>query len=412
MVQRRIALTTYQPARAGVRSFAILAAFEAAARSILISVYPVLMYRSLGDAKVVSEVYLLIGVASLIVALCTPMLGSLFPRRILYTIAACFMIVGNLIGLSGLPHSIPFAVLLNASALVVMTVCFNAYVMDYIERNSMGKNESSRLLYSGASWAIGPYLGVLLMDRWPAAPFVISILAVCGLLSWFWFLRLGNGKVITRATKPVTNPFKYLRRFFHQPSLVVGWLFAVIRSVGWGIYIIYVPIFAVESGLSDQLGGIALSLSNALLFLSPFMSRYLTITGVRATIMTGFIGSGLLFVSATLSASVPFAAIGMLIASTLFLVLLDVAGGLPFLLTVKPSERTEMAAVYSTFRDVSAVVAPAFARVILIFAPLSGVFLAGGAVLLICAGIAGTLHPRLGRKRARSSPAKAGTVPN
>ena len=28
--------------------------------------------------------------------------------------------------------------------------------------------------------------------------------------------------------------------------------FAVMRSVGWAIYIIYLPIFAVESGLSNQ----------------------------------------------------------------------------------------------------------------------------------------------------------------
>ncbi len=402
MVQRRIALTTYQPARAGVRSFAILAAFEAAARSILISVYPVLMYRSLGDAKLVSEIYLLIGLASLLVALFTPMLGKLFPRRILYTVAAGFMILGSVIGMSGLTYAIPLAVLLNASALVVMTVCFNAYVMDYIERTSLGKNESSRLLYSGASWAIGPYLGVLLMDRWPNAPFIISILAVLCLLAWFWFLRLGNGKVITRATKPATNPLKYLKRFFRQPSLVAGWFFAVMRSVGWGIYIIYVPIFAVESGLSDQLGGIALSFSNGLLFLSPFMARFLTKAGVRNTIITGFIGSGLLFTLAFMSSSLPMTAIGMLVAATLFLVLLDVAGGLPFLMTVKPSERTEMAAVYSTFRDVSAVVAPAFARVILIFSPLSGVFLAGGAVLFMCAGIALKLHPRLGKRRLAS----------
>jgi hypothetical protein len=99
----------------------------------------------------------------------------------------------------------------------------------------------------------------------------------------------------------------------------------------------------------------------------------------------------------------------MLAAATLFLVLLDVSGGLPFLMTVKPSERTEMAAVYSTFRDVSAVVAPGFARVILIFTPLSGVFFAGGAVLLLCAGVAKTLHPRMGKKRLRIATDNANT---
>lgn len=39
----------------------------------------------------------------------------------------------------------------------------------------------------------------------------------------------------------------------------------------------------------------------------------------------------------------------MLVTGSLFLVLLDICGGLPFLMSVKPSQRTEMSAVYSSF---------------------------------------------------------------
>ncbi|MEZ5791635.1 MAG: hypothetical protein R3D34_12920 [Nitratireductor sp.] len=73
-----------------------------------------------------------------------------------------------------------------------------------------------------------------------------------------------------------------------------------------------------------------------------------------------------------------------MLAATLFLVVLDVAGGLPFLMTVKPSERTEMAAVHSTFRDVSAVISPAFARLVLVFAPVAGLY---GQVGLHCSPV-------------------------
>ncbi len=40
-----------------------------------------------------------------------------------------------------------------------------------------------------------------------------------------------------------------------------------------------------------------------------------------------------------------------------------------------------MAAVYSTFRDVSGVVSPAIARLVLIVSPVAGVFAAGGILL-------------------------------
>lgn len=45
--------------------------------------------------------------------------------------------------------------------------------------------------------------------------------------------------------------------------------------------------------------------------------------------------------------------------------MLDVCGGLPFLMAVKPPERIEMSAVYSSYRDVSGILSPAFAALVL-----------------------------------------------
>jgi len=393
----------YQPAKAGVHHFAILAALEAAARGILISVFPVLLYRHLGDAKLVSEAYLYIGIASLMVALFTPYLARFVPRRWLYTGAAGLMIIGNLFGAFGTVDFIVFALLANTIALVVMTVCFNAYVMDYIERSSMSKNETMRLVYSGAAWAIGPYAGVLLMDIRPEAPFIIAIIACLGLIAFFWYLRLGNGKVITKSKRPPANPLGYIPRFFRQPVLIAGWSFSVVRSIGWMIYIIYLPIFAVQNGLGDKLGGLCLSISNALLFLAPIILRFVYRTSVRTSIIVGFAGSAACFFIATALTAIPMAVVVALIAGTFFLVVLDVVAGLPFLMSVKPSERTEMAAVYSTFRDVSGVASPAFAWFVLLFSPLVGVFAGGGLVLLACARFAAKLHPRMGKKRIAAS---------
>jgi MFS transporter, ACDE family, multidrug resistance protein len=69
---------------------------------------------------------------------------------------------------------------------------------------------------------------------------------------------------------PRPNPLAYLGRFFRQPRLIAGWLFAVMRSCGWWVYVVYLPIFCIEAGLGDKVGGIALSLSNALLFTTPW----------------------------------------------------------------------------------------------------------------------------------------------
>ena len=399
MVQRDMELSGFLPAKPGVHNFALLATFEATARSVLISVYPILMYRSLGSAKAVSEAYFMIGLTALAVAMATPWFGRFIPRRYLYSFGAVLMLCGNGIAAAGGLDWIAAAVLVNAAALVILTICVSAYLMDYIERTAMGKNETLRLLYSGTAWSIGPFLGVWLMDRHPLAPFFISSGAVVCLLAYFWYLRLGDGKVIAKAIRPPANPLAFLPRFFAQPLLLAGWTFAVMRSVGWAIFMIYLPIFAIEAGMSGQIGGISMSIANAFLFLTPFMLSYLHATSVRAMIFGGFAGAGMLFILAMLASSQPPLAILLLVGATIFLVSLDVSGALPFLMSVKPSERSEMAAIYATFRDVSGVVSPAFARLILGFAPLPAVFGACGAALLACALVARQLHPRLGKKR-------------
>jgi hypothetical protein len=79
--------------------------------------------------------------------------------------------------------------------------------------------------------------------------------------------------------------------------------------------------------------------------------------------------------------------------------MLDVCGSLPFLMAVKPSERTEMAAVYSTFRDVSGILSPAIGGAILLVAPVAATFAACGAGMAAAWALAGTVHPRLGERR-------------
>jgi hypothetical protein len=219
------------------------------------------------------------------------------------------------------------------------------------------------------------------------------------LLATFWGLRLGDGRQIARAKGPASSPLGYLGRFFAQPRLIAGWLFAVIRSCGWWVYVVYLPIFCVEAGLGDKVGGIALSATNALLFTTPILLRLVRRATVRRAVWAGFVYGGVLFGLAGLVAPWPWATVALLLAGSASLVLLDVAGGLPFMMAVKPSERTEMAAVYSSFRDVSGILTPGVAWLVLLVAPVAGVFVAAGAGMGLAAGIAARLHPRLGADR-------------
>ncbi|MFY0621032.1 MAG: MFS transporter [Pelagimonas sp.] len=401
MFERRIPEWLRHAPTPSVRGFAVLAGFEAIVRGILISVFPVAMYDALNDASQISSIYFVIGIISLTVGLLVPHLNRFIPRRWMYGIGVAGYAIGAGLAVVGTAEMIVLSLVVNSLATVVTFVCFNAYVLDYIARVELGKCETLRMFYSALGWTVGPVLGVMLWGWWKPAPFLISGTAAIIMLGVFLFLRMGNGKLITRARRTPINPIAYLGRFFQQPRLIAGWLFAVIRSCGWWAYVVYLPIFAVENGLGDSLGGVMLSVTNAALFLSPSMLRWMQNHSVRYAVRTGFIACAILFTAASVGSITPLMAIVLLFSGSFFLILLDICAGLPFLMADKPSERTEMSAVYSSYRDISGIVIPGVAWLVLLVAPVSGIFGAAGIASLLAWNIAGRLHPRLGESRIK-----------
>jgi hypothetical protein len=131
------------------------------------------------------------------------------------------------------------------------------------------------------------------------------------------------------------------------------------------------------------------------------MLRWMQRHTVRHAIRLGFGVAGLCFVAAMLTAAWPAPAIGWLALGGFFLVLLDLCGGLPFMMAVRPAERTEMSAVYSTFRDIAAVATPGLVWLVLQVAPLPVVFGVAGMLLLSAWWVSGFVHPNLGVPASR-----------
>lgn len=406
MALRYIPLALRHPSQPRIQHFALLAGLEAAVRGSLISVMPLAVRDAVGSTVASSQVYFLVGVVSLIWGLMVPWATRQIPRRWMYTIGCGLYILCMVLALIGTDVTVPLSLLCGAMATATTFVCFNAYILDYVDRAELGRGQSLQMVYAATPWALGPVLGVWLHDWWRPAPFLLAGGFAVALLTTFWILRLGNGKQIARAKRPAVNPLAYLGRFFAQPRLIAGWSFAVIRSCGWWVYVVYLPYFCIEQGLGNKVGGIALSLSNGLLFISPLMLRLARHASVRLSVRTAFGICGALFLTATLVSPLPWGTVGVVMAASVFLVMLDVVGGLPFLMSVKPSERTEMSAVYSSFRDVSSILTPGVAWAVLAVAPTAAIFAACGGAMGAAYWVAGRMHPRLGVQR----PSRGGGV--
>ena len=160
MLLRRVPEWLRHAPAPSVQGFAVLAGLEAGARGVLLSVFPLVMYRALGEATVVSRVYFWIGLASLAIGLMVPWATRLLPRRWMYTTGALMHLSGSLLVVFGGIHLAPVTLFLTMAGIVTIFVCFNAYVLDYIARTELGRSETLRMFYSALSWAVGPALGV------------------------------------------------------------------------------------------------------------------------------------------------------------------------------------------------------------------------------------------------------------
>lgn len=379
-----------------LQHFATLAGLDSLVRGTLISTIPIAVYDAFGSAQNLSQVYFIAGGLTLIWGLLVPRMMQVWPRRWVYAGGCVLYILSMVLFILGHQWSVQLGILVMGMATVTCFVCLNAYVLDYVPRADLGRSQSMQMVYAAAPWAIGPMSGVWMRHYWDPLPFLVGGALAVLQLAVFLYLRLGSGRQIARAKGPAVNPLAYLGRFFQQPRLIAGWLFAVIRSCGWWIYVVYLPVFCIETGLGDQLGGMMLSASNAVLLASPFMAAWARKVSVRFSLRATLAYCAVLFTLATVFAPWPLVAAVFLFFSAFGLVNLDVVGGLPFMMAVKPSERGEMAAVYSSFRDVSGIATPAAAWLILWVAPLSFIFAASGAAFGVAYGIAGRLHPRLG----------------
>ena len=93
MFQRRIPEWLRHAPAPSVKGFAVLAGIEAMSRAILISVFPLVMYRAYQDTGTVSQIYFFVGIASMIFGLLVPWLTRIIPRRWMYSLGAMLFLL-------------------------------------------------------------------------------------------------------------------------------------------------------------------------------------------------------------------------------------------------------------------------------------------------------------------------------
>ena len=393
MFDRRPAALLVVSGSAG-ESFARLNALEGIARSLLVGVIPLLALEALGSKEMVTRAYLIASILTLAITLNFAALERLLQRRWVVTLGFVCTLIAMTILLLGEGMVMALGIGLQQAAASLFSVCLSLYIMDYIGKKELIYTETRRMLYAGIVWMVGPTLGLWLWEySFSWSPFVLTVFAAAGMLSYFWYLRLGHGRAIKKAKSQSVNVFKIIPRYFQQRALRIAYWITLSRSIFWVALFIYGPIYVIEANLSPWVAGGLLSLASALLLISPLIRRLAGRVGTRLIIQCALllVGSSLLMLY-FIGEPRP---IGLLFWVTAALggVTLDVLGNIPFMRMVKPRERTEMTMIFSTWREGSQLLTPLLVSMVLLFAPFE-VFYVLLALLLFGAGITASFLPR------------------
>jgi MFS family permease len=382
---------------AGPLAFGVLFALESLARSILATVLPLEAYHLLGNARDVSVLYTLAGLASASLSQFVPFLiRRIGPRRAYIATASALGLVPLIIAVGTVP-TLAMGLVGRTVASAGIAATMNLYIMATVAKRDLVRSEPLRLFCSAASWAIGPTLGVFLFEHVsPLVSLGTASLFAFALVAYILALGLGDGR--ERKARADAGLVRNVGRFFRQPRLRLAWSLAMGRSAWWSMFFVYAPLVVVRAGYGDVAAAMLVSAGNALLVLAPAWSRIARRVGVRPMIVGAFLGMAGLTVLAGLAdlrGAPGLLPPALLFCGALGATMLDALASIAFLRAVHPYERAEMATVYGTYRDVADLVPPAIYSVILTFLPLPVLFVANGLAMLVFARLALHLPRRI-----------------
>lgn len=381
----------------GASAFAVLSGFEAMTRALVAAALPIQTQALFGNDESVSALILTGSVAALAVALFIPKISMMIGRARLCFAGLALLALSTVLFMLQIVPAQVLGFVARALGTAIFFSVLSMYIMDHVRRDQIGRSEPLRLLFIGLSWTFGPVIGVKLEEFWgPWAPFAASGAAALALIVCFAALRLGNSPVVAAEVRKVSAAsWGNLRIFMAQPRLVLSWLHGIGRGFFWGVFNIYTPLFAVQTGLGAAVGGTLVGIGSAFLLAMPVWGWCARRFGIRAVSLVCFPLAALGMFAAGFLSHTPWVATGFLMLATLSMAVVDGYGNALFLRACKPSQRTSMTPIFSTQRDLAEIShAGAFAILLIIF-PIQVVFVTAGVVMIGMVMLAFNINRRL-----------------
>jgi len=367
-------------------SFAAFFFLQNLPRGMLLTVIPLQAYALMGNAQDTSALLFAVGIGGILAALTLPLVIRRIGLYPAYLLSSAAMLLSALLMMVEQVWVFAAGLFCHAFAIAAAEVTLSLYVMGRVARAQITSFEPLRVFFNVMALTIGPILGVYLESRiLHELPFIICILFMIASVGWFRFMGWRNTALPLSKSVSI-NPLKYLSRYLARPRLRLAYGLVLARSAWWTMFIIYVPIYATQSGLGELTGAAIVSIGTAWTLSVPFWGWIARQYGVRRLMFLGFSISSALTLVVRLVIEAPILASVLLVISALGATMLDGVGNVLFLRAVRPGERSEMTAVFVTYRDAGQLLTPGLFAVLLSYFALPVVFASAAAWMLVAAG--------------------------
>lgn len=382
--------------RPGPWMFGLLWALESLSRALITAVISIAAYDLGGSEAVMTFMFVIVGVFSVGSALAIPyVVHWLRPLRA-YRLGAVLIALSPAVMAAGSLGTFFVGMFGRVFGTNCMQVGLSLFIMGYIRKRDMSQSEPIRMVMAAIPWAIGPTAGIWLYNNsGPATPFLLSAAVALILIVYAFIVRIDEAPVLKAAPPKPANPITYVPRYVRQPRLRLAYLLIFGRENWWWMIYLYVPVYAETHnleldvlGAALPVGGLALSFCSALALLAPLWGRVMRHFGMRRFVIAGLVAAAAVVAIAGLAIDDPWVVIALVLLSAVPLTATDATGNIPFLRAVRSRERTEMAMVYGTYRDMVGLVIPSVFTVLLLVFELDAVFFATAIALVVYAGYA------------------------
>lgn len=263
------------------------------------------------------------------------------------------------------------------------TTLFGIIVRDKTKDNKVSENEGIIYTLANISWLFGPVLAGFLLSGFGIKGVFLGAAGIFFMTSvLFRKFKIQDARKTKKTDKKIIKNFI---NFFKNKQRVNAYILSGGVNFWWCLIYIYIPLYIIQSGLSEKIIGYFLAMVVIPLILSEYyFGKKACKKGFKKIFTTGYLILGISALIIFFISNIYYA-LGILALASFGMAMLESTTEAYFFDVIKPNQRDKFYGPYNTSIEINTFLGSAIPAAILLFFPFKAIFIFFGISMLIFA---------------------------